>query len=615
MKTIERNIKKAVVYQIYVKSFCDSNGDGIGDLPGIISKLDYLEDLGVDYLWLTPIYPSPQHDNGYDVSDYCAIDPAYGTMDDFDELVACAAQRGMGIMLDMVLCHTSSEHAWFKQALAGSEKYRKYYILRDGRSSTGAGDPGEPPTNWQCAFGGSAWEWEPRLGKWYLHLHDVSQPDLDWTNPEVRAEAARVVRFWKERGVMGFRFDVVNLMSKPEKFEDDTRGLGRRLFADGPHIHEYLRELVEQTGIGSMITVGEMASTDLENCIRYTRPEDHELSMAFSFHHLKVDYKHGKKWELMEPDISELRRIFRAWQEGMQVGGGWNALFWDNHDQPRAITRFGGRDGAGDQGTDWDHVGKMLAICIHLMQGTPYVYQGDELGMTNPGYSSISQFRDVESLNAYRALTGEGSTDAREIGGQHAGDMEGGSTSEEAVAVLNERSRDNGRTPMQWTSADQAGFSTGTSWIEVPENSVLINARAEVGVEGSMYEFYKRLIALRKRYEVISDGAVRFLDAGAAAPKVIAYERALADNEGAQSVADTPSGSGAPETGDAQPRRLVVVCSFDSSPCTAQLTREGHAVELDGLDVLVSDYDDVPQRGCEKGSVLLRPYEAVAYIA
>ena len=387
MKTIERDIKKAVVYQIYVKSFCDSNGDGIGDIPGIISKLDYLENLGVDYLWLTPIYPSPQRDNGYDVSDYCAIDPAYGTMADFDELVELARERGMGIMLDMVLCHTSSEHTWFQQALAGTEKYRRYYILRDGRGSAGSDDPGEPPTNWQCAFGGSAWEWEPRLGKWYLHLHDVSQPDLDWTNPEVRAEAARVVRFWKSRGVMGFRFDVVNLMSKPEKFEDDTKGLGRRLFADGPHIHEYLRELVEQAGIDGMITVGEMASTDLENCIRYTRTEDHELSMSFSFHHLKVDYKNGKKWELMEPDIAELRRIFCTWQEGMQAGGGWNALFWDNHDQPRAITRFGGRDGAGDQGTDWDHVGKMLAICIHLMQGTPYVYQGDELGMTNPGFA------------------------------------------------------------------------------------------------------------------------------------------------------------------------------------------------------------------------------------
>ena len=615
MKTIERDIKKAVVYQIYVKSFCDSNGDGIGDIPGIISKLDYLENLGVDYLWLTPIYPSPQRDNGYDVSDYCAIDPAYGTMADFDELVELARERGMGIMLDMVLCHTSSEHTWFQRALAGNEKYRRYYILRDGRNSAEPADPGEPPTNWQCAFGGSAWEWEPRLGKWYLHLHDVSQPDLDWTNPEVRAEAARVVRFWKSRGVMGFRFDVVNLMSKPEKFEDDTKGLGRRLFADGPHIHEYLRELVEQAGIDGMITVGEMASTDLENCIRYTRTEDHELSMSFSFHHLKVDYKNGKKWELMEPDIAELRRIFCTWQEGMQAGGGWNALFWDNHDQPRAITRFGGRDGAGDQDTDWDHVGKMLALCIHLMQGTPYIYQGDELGMTNPGYSSIAQFRDVESLNAYRALTGEGSTAAREIGGQHTSDMAGGSTPDEAIAVLNERSRDNGRTPMQWTSDDQAGFSTGTSWIEVPENSVLINARAEVGVEGSMFEFYKKLVGLRKRCRVISEGTVRFLDAGEAAPKVIAYERVLADNGDVQSVSGAPSGSGAPEAGAEQPQRLIVVCSFDSRACEAHLTCEGRAVGLDNPDILIANYPDAPQRGHETDSVLLRPYEAVAFIA
>ena len=561
MARIEKDYRRAVIYQIYVKSFCDSDGDGLGDLPGIIGKLDYLERLGVDYLWLTPFFPSPQHDNGYDVSDYCAVDPRYGTMADFDELVAKAAEKGMGIMLDMVLCHTSVEHEWFRRACAGEERYQRYYILRDGRGASGPGDPGEPPTNWQCAFGGSAWEWEPRLGKWYLHLHDVSQPDLDWANPEVRAALADVVRFWRERGVTGFRFDVINLISKPEVFED-VPGSGaacRALVADGPHVHEYLQELVASAGIDGMITVGEMASTDLANCIRYTRPEDHELSMSFSFHHLKVDYAGGDKWTLMEPDITRLRETLRTWQEGMQAGGGWNALFWDNHDQPRAITRFGGRAGVGERGGSWERVGKMLAVCDFFMKGTPYIYQGDELGMTNAGYTSIEQYDDVESHNNYRLL------------------MERGATADEALAVVGERSRDNGRTPMQWSAGPGAGFTTGTPWLEIPATSELVNAEVEVGAEGSLFEFYRVLVALRHELDVVTEGAVRFLDAGDGAPKVIAYERTLGDE------------------------RLVVVCSFDEAPCaTADLG-------VAGYEVLLGTYDDAPSTN------ELRPYEAVVW--
>lgn len=561
MAEIEKDFRRSVVYQIYVKSFCDSNGDGLGDLPGITSKLDYLATLGVDYLWLTPFYPSPQRDNGYDVADYCAVDPRYGTMGDFDALVAAARERGIGIMLDMVLCHTSVDHEWFRRACAGEKRYQAYYILRDGRGSTGAGDPGEPPTNWQCAFGGSAWEWEPRLGKWYLHMHDPSQPDLDWTNPEVREACADVVRFWRERGVTGFRFDVINLISKPEVIED-VPGSGsacRALVADGPHVHEYLQELVERAGIDGMVTVGEMASTNLENCIRYTRPEDHELSMSFSFHHLKVDYAGGDKWALAEPDIASLRDILRTWQEGMQAGGGWNALFWDNHDQPRAITRFGGRAGVGERGGSWERVGKMLATMSFLMKGTPYVFEGDELGMTNAGYDSIEQFDDVESKNAYRML------------------LERGATPEEALHVVNERSRDNGRTPMQWTAASGAGFTTGTPWLAVPANHAQVNAEAEVGVEGSIFEFYRTLVALRHGSDVIAEGAARFLDAGAAAPKVIAFERVLGE------------------------KRLVVACSFDDAPC--ELADLG----VDGLPVLLGTYDDVPAAGT------LRPFEAVVW--
>lgn len=565
MSTAKRDFHEGVVYQIYIKSFCDTDGDGVGDLPGITSRLGYLDRLGVDYLWLTPFYPSPQRDNGYDVADYCAVDSNYGTMDDFDELVAAASDRGMGIMLDMVLCHTSTQHEWFQRALAGDERFRRYYILRDGRGSTGAGDPGEPPTNWKCLFGESAWEWEPRLGKWYLHLHDVSQPDLNWTNPEVRERLADVVRFWKARGVAGFRFDVVNLISKPEVFVDDIEGLGRRMFADGPHVHEYLKELVERTDIGDMVTVGEMAATTLENCVRYTRPSERELSMTFSFHHLKVDYKDGRKWELMPADIGRLRDILHTWQEGMQTGGGWNALFWDNHDQPRAITRFGGHEAVGERGGSWEKVGKMLAVCDHLMQGTPYIYQGDELGMTNPGYTSIEQFDDVESLSYYNIM------------------LDAGKTVEEALHVVNERSRDNCRTPMQWTAGERAGFTTGIPWLTVPASAEKVNADAEVGVEGSMFEFYRALVRLRHEDAVVSRGAVHFLGAGATADKVIAFERTLGEE------------------------RLVVVCSFDEGRCT--VSTDGLALE--GYARLLGNYDDDP--ACDGGVLALRPYEAVVY--
>lgn len=578
-----RDPAQSVVYQIYIKSFCDSNGDGIGDLPGITSKLDYLAYLGVDYLWITPFFPSPQRDNGYDVADYCAVDPVYGTMADFDELVAEARSRGIGIMLDMVLCHTSDQHEWFQRALAGEERFRRYYILRDGRGSTGPGDPGEPPTNWQCAFGGSAWQWEPRLGKWYLHLHDVSQPDLDWTNPEVREEMARVVSFWRERGVAGFRFDVINLISKPEVFEDDTEGLGRQMFSDGPHVHEYLKELVERSGIDGMMTVGELAATDLENCVRYTNPAEHELGQVFSFHHLKVDYAGGDKWAVAEPDIARLREIFASWQEGMQAGGGHNALFWCNHDQPRAITRFGGRERVGKPGGSWDHVGKMLAVCTHLMQGVPYVFEGEELGQTNAGFASIDDVRDVESLNNYRIL------------------VEKGASEDEALEVIRERSRDNGRTPMQWTAGPAAGFTTGEPWIGVPENHELINVEAEQGRAGSMLEFYRGLIQMRHTLDVVSRGRVGFVEAGESAPRAIVYERWL---EGDAAAAARAAG---------QPVRLLVACSYDAEPCRVTPVRaDGGAVALDGAEVLVDTYADDAVRVGE-GSLELRPHEAVVF--
>ena len=490
--------KASAVYQIYTKSFQDSNGDGLGDIRGVISRLDYIKELGADYIWLTPFFKSPLNDNGYDVSDYLSVDPVFGTMEDVEELIAQAEARGIGCMFDMVFNHTSTEHAWFRKALAGDPEYMDYYIFRDG-------EPDVPPTNWESKFGGSAWEYVPHLKKWYLHLFDVTQADLNWDNPKVREELKNVIRFWKNKGVKGFRFDVVNLISKPEAFENDYAGDGRRFYTDGPHVHEYLQELTRDTGIASMVTVGEMSSTSLENCIRYSRPEDKELTMCFNFHHLKVDYKDGDKWKLKEPDLGELKRLFTEWQEGMEKAGGWNAVFWCNHDQPRAVSRF------GDDRKYWKESAKTLAIVAHMFRGTPYVYQGEELGMTNPRYSDISQYRDVESINYYKIL------------------QERGASKEEALAVLGERSRDNGRTPMQWKAGPNAGFTDGEPWIGIPENYSYINVEEENKDEDSILSCYKKLIRLRKEHRVIAEGDIGFIYRDH--PQVLAYRRRTEEEE------------------------------------------------------------------------------------
>lgn len=487
-----------VVYQVYPKSFMDANGDGVGDLKGITGRLDYLKDLGIDYLWITPVFPSPQRDNGYDVADYCGIDPRFGTMEDMEELIAEGKKRGIGLMLDMVFNHTSTEHLWFKKALAGEKKYQDYYIFKEGR-------PDKPPTNWQSKFGGTAWAYVPSLGKWYLHLFDVTQADLNWDNPEVRDELKKVILFWKMKGIESFRFDVVNLISKPERLIDDNEGDGRRFYSDGPHVHEYLQELARDAGIAGCVTVGEMSSTSLKDCIAYSRPENKELSMCFNFHHLKVDYKDGDKWKLMEPDRMALKKLFEEWQVGMEKGNGWNALFWCNHDQPRIVSRF------GDEGKYWKESAKMLAAAIHLMRGTPYIYQGEELGMINPHFRDISQYRDVESLNYYQIL------------------QEQGKTKEEALAVLAARSRDNSRTPMQWTGGKHAGFTEGMPWIETGDKAEEINAGLQRGDEDSIYTFYKKLIALRKEKEIIAKGSIVFIEKEN--PDVLGYRRRYGSEE------------------------------------------------------------------------------------
>ena len=492
------SLKDKVVYQIYPKSFRDSDGDGCGDLRGIIEKLDYLKWLGVDYVWSTPFFLSPQRDNGYDIADYYQVDPAFGTMEDAEELIREAGKRGIGIMFDMVFNHTSTEHEWFKKALAGDREYQDYYIFREG-------EPENPPTNWESKFGGSAWEYVPSLKKWYLHLFDRTQADLNWENPKVREELKNVIRFWKEKGVRGFRFDVVNLISKPEVFENDDRGDGRRFYTDGPHVHEYLKELVRDTEIGGMITVGEMSSTSIENCIRYTNPQEKELAMCFHFHHLKVDYKDGDKWEIQPADYRKLKELFINWQEGMEKNGGWEAVFWCNHDQPRAVSRF------GDDKKYWKESAKMLAGAIHMMRGTPYIFQGEELGMTNAGYTDISQYRDVESTNYYQIM------------------LERGKTKEEALHILNERSRDNGRTPMQWNGGENAGFTSGRPWISLPDNYKTINVEAEMADEDSILYYYRRLIAIRKEEPAVAEGSIEFIETSD--PQILAYRRILGEDE------------------------------------------------------------------------------------
>lgn len=541
-----------VCYEIYIRSFNDSNGDGVGDLCGITQRLDYLADLGVDYLWITPFFVSPLKDGGYDVADYRAIDPVFGTMEDFDELVREARERGIGLMLDMVFNHTSDQHEWFQRALAGDPTYQDFYILHDGVDGACDDDPGPAPTNWESKFGGSAWAWSPQMQKWYLHLYDVSQPDLNWRNPAVRAELADILRFWKARGVQGFRFDVINNVSKPEVLTDDHMGDGRRFYTDGEHVDEYLRELVHEGGIGDLLTVGEMSSTTIERCIEYSKPSNEELAMTFSFHHFRVDNVGGNRWTTAKPNIRLLRDTFRSWQEEMTAAGGWNALFWTCHDQPRPSSRF------GDDTTreSWERSAKLLPVCLYLMRGTPYLYQGEELGMTNPGFTSIDQLRDVESVNYYRIMQ-----------------QEEGLSAAEALERIAYKSRDNARTPMQWDDSAYAGFSTHEPWIGVADNHRWLNAQEQANDDRSVLAFFRRVVELRKTEPVIQGGDVYFLET--ASDAVIAYERTLEDV------------------------RVVVQCNFSGQPQPA--------LETEGGEVLVSNYD-------ERLADELRPWEGTALI-
>lgn len=548
-----KDFKKSTIYQIYPKSFNDSNGDGIGDLRGIIAKLDYLKELGIDCIWLTPFYISPQRDNGYDIADYYNVDPLFGTMKDFEELVEEAKKRNIELMLDMVFNHTSTEHKWFKKALNGDERYKNFYIFKKGKNE-------EAPTNWVSKFGGSSWEYVEKFDEYYLHLFDKTQGDLNWENDEVRSEIYKVVNFWINKGVKGFRLDVINLISKPDIYLNDNSGDGKKFYTDGPKIHEFLKELNENTfgKYEDIVTVGEMSSTTIENCVRYSNPEEKELSMVFNFHHLKVDYKNGDKWTLMDFDFKELKKLFKDWQNGMESGNGWNALFWCNHDQPRIVSRFGNCSKYHKESA------KMLATSIHMMRGTPYIYQGEEFGMTNPEYTSINQYRDVESINFYNIL------------------MNKGVDKEKALEILREKSRDNSRTPVQWNNKKNAGFTSGEPWIPVGNLYENINAENALNDKDSVFYHYKNLISLRKQYDVISDGSFKIILENH--DKVYAYTRSYKNTN------------------------LIVLNNFYGEDTEATIEKE--LIEGNSK-TLISNYKD---SGSLSKNIKLRPYESIVYI-
>ncbi|MDZ4632824.1 alpha,alpha-phosphotrehalase [Bacillus cereus] len=544
---------KSIVYQIYPKSFNSYYNRETGDIKGVTEKLDYLKELGVDYIWLTPIYQSPQNDNGYDVSDYYSIDPSYGTMEEFEELLAEAKVRNIEIMLDIVVNHSSTEHKWFKEAKEDKNSpYRNYYIWRDEKN------------NWQSKFGGSAWKYDEKTEQYYLHLFDETQADLNWENEKLREEVYDMMRFWLDKGVTGFRLDVINLISKDQCFLNDEGSTatsdGRKYYTDGPRVHEYLQEMNRNVFAGKdVITVGEMSSTTIDNCIKYSNPERNELSMTFSFHHLKVDYPNGDKWTKADFDFIKLKEIMSSWQIEMQKGGGWNALFWCNHDQPRIVSRF------GDDGKYRNESAKMLATAMHMLQGTPYIYQGEEIGMTNPKFESIEQYRDVESLNIYDIKLKEGLS------------------KEEIIGILKQKSRDNSRTPMQWNEEMNSGFTTSTPWISAAENFKEINVEKALEDKESVFYHYKKLIELRKTYDVITEGEYAILDKND--PKIWAYTRTT------------------------ESEVLLVINNFYGEEITYSVPAH---VQLDGMkqEVLLSNYKDASK---DIAKLNLRPYESIVY--
>lgn len=544
--------KEAVVYQIYPRSFCDSNGDGIGDLNGITSKLDYLKELGIDVIWLSPVYKSPNDDNGYDISDYEDIMTEFGTMDDFDKMLAAAHERGIKIVMDLVVNHTSDEHPWFVESRSSKDnEKRDYYIWKEGKD-------GKEPTNWGSAFSGPAWKYDEKTDMYYLHLFSVKQPDLNWENPKVRKEVFDMMTRWCEKGIDGFRMDVISLISKPEGYPDaKVVGLygDMGICANGPKVHDYLKEMNEKVlSKFDIMTVGETAGVTLEEAKKYANTDGSELNMVFQFEHMDLDGGEKFKWSTQPMPLVPLKENLSKWQKGLD-GVAWNSLYFCNHDQPRIVSRL------GDESDAYRELSaKCIATCLHMMQGTPYVYQGEELGMTNTVFNSVDDFRDLESVNAYRELVESGLY-----------------TDEDMFPKIAHKSRDNARTPMQWDASENAGFTTGTPWIAVNPNYKKINVEDQLKREDSVFHYYQKLIRLRKENEIIVYGNYELL-----LPEdenIFAYTRTL-DNQ-----------------------KLLVVCNFSKSEQRFDFSGYENA------KVLISNYN----RDARKDGIL-KPYEATVLL-
>ena len=556
--------QKSVVYQIYPRSFMDSNGDGIGDLQGIIGKLDYLRNLGVDVIWLSPFYASPNADNGYDISDYQKIMEEFGTMDDFDELLKEAHQRNLKIIIDMVVNHSSDEHEWFKKSKAGIEPYRNYYIWRKGVD-------GKEPNNWRSNFSGSAWTYSEERQEYYLHLFHKKQPELNWQCAELRNEIYRMMNWWLDKGVDGFRLDVINYIGKNPEFPDGVigkDGLGDFVpyAVNLPISHDYIKEMNSQVWHNreGILTVGETPFASTDDAVQYSCLDNTELNMVFQFEHMDLDNaEDGSKWSDRRIPLLELKRNFSNWQRKL-YGKAWNSLYWCNHDQPRVVSRLG-----NDTDTWWNKSAKMLATCLHFMQGTPYVYQGEELGMTNYPFSDIRDFRDVESINAYHEYTETLHVD-----------------SDKMISYLRNKSRDNARTPMQWDETDEAGFTTGVPWMPVNPNYKVINAAAQIGDEDSVYNYYRKLISLRKEHPIIVNGDFELV--GEDDADVFVYLRHWKD------------------------QILWVACNFTDRMQKIVSPSSNHA-EYRKWHVICDNYSPSGD-AFEKDQIELQPYEAVAVL-
>lgn len=551
--------KESVVYQIYPRSFMDSNGDGIGDLQGIISKLDYLKKLGVDVIWLSPVYESPNDDNGYDISDYQAIMREFGTMGEWDELLKEIHHRDMKLIMDLVVNHSSDEHKWFVEAKKSKENpYRDYYIWRKGKD-------GKEPNNWYSNFGGSAWQYDEQTDEYFLHLFSKKQPDLNWENPKLRNEIYEMMQWWLEKGIDGFRMDVINFISKPEEMPDGEPKLGKKYasgskyYRNGPRIHEYLQEMNEKVLSNyDVMTVGEMPGVTPELAEIYTQEENKELNMVFQFEHMGLDNGPNGKWDLKSLDLLDLKKNLTKWQKALEVKG-WNSLYFNNHDQPRIVSRF------GNDGDLRVESAKMLATLLHMMKGTPYIYQGEEIGMTNVQFDSIEDYRDIEIHQFYQEQ------------------LEDGMPVEKIMESIYAKGRDNSRTPMQWDNTENAGFTTGTPWIKVNDNYKKINAEDAITDPNSIYHYYRKLIELRKEHEVIVYGSYDLLLENH--PEIFAYKRSL-DGE-----------------------TVVVICNFSEKEIETNLLQELSYVSA---EILISNYQDIDKKPA--GEMILKPFEVRVYL-